>query len=81
MWVLSTGIAKLSVHETYLVRSNANNDDSFNRVAQTLCFKVILEQKGCRMFEELVTLLYSMGLILKICDVNLLKEVAQANGI
>ena len=79
--MLSTGIAKLSDPEIYLVRSKANNYDSFNRVAQTLCFEVVLEQKGCKMLEELVTLLYSVGLILKICSVNLLEEVAHADGV
>lgn len=33
------------------------------------------------MFEELVTFLYSMLLILKICDEKLLKAAAQADGI
>lgn len=66
----------------YLVRFKPKkNYDSFNRITQTLVFKFSLKQKGCKMFEELVTFLYSMLLILKICDEKLLKEAAQADGI
>lgn len=43
---------------------------------QTLCSEVILEQKGHKVFEELVTFSYLVVLILKICNGDLLQRAA-----
>lgn len=60
-----------------LARFKSRNYDSFNKITQTLCFKVILEQRAYKTFEELVAFLYSVVLIFKIY-INFLD---QADGI
>lgn len=69
--VLSTDSTKVPM-TIYFIRFKPRNYNSFNRITQTHCFRVILEQKVHKIFEELVTFLYLVVLILKICDTKLL---------
>lgn len=74
--VFSTGSSKVPTI-ICLVRFKSRNYDPFSKTTQTLCFKVILEQRAHKTFEELVAFLYSEVLIFKIY-INFLD---QADGI